>query len=126
MKRETQQKNSIWKALSGAGRPLTVREVLDIARKETATLGIATVYRNIKYFQEEGFIAEVELPGQTPRWEIKPVSHHHHFLCRNCDKIFEIKDCPEDLNRLLPAGYTLEEHEIFLKGICKNCNRKPK
>ena len=58
----------------------------------------------------------VELPGQSPRWELAPENHHHHFLCNTCDKLYEINACPEDLQRLLPEGYILEEHDILLRG----------
>ena len=86
-------------------------------------LGVATVYRNLKALQEEKLIAQVDLPGQPSRWEV-PEGHHHYFLCRVCDKLFEIRNCPEDLARLLPEGYTLEGHDIFLRGRCDNCVRK--
>jgi Fur family transcriptional regulator, ferric uptake regulator len=127
VKRDTQQRKSILKAIINARRPLSVNEVFELARRDVAALGIATVYRNIKSLQAEGQIVEVELPGQPPHWEIAPENHHHHFLCRNCEKIFEIKDCLGDFHRLLPAGYTLEEHDLLLRGICKTCNKaKPK
>ena len=123
MKRDTQQRNSIHKAIANAHRPLSVNEVFELAQQDVSGLGIATVYRNIKSLLSEGQIVQVELPGQPPHWEMAPESHHHHFLCRNCAKIYEIKDCPEDLIRLLPAGYTLEEHDILLRGVCKTCNK---
>jgi Fur family ferric uptake transcriptional regulator len=122
LKRDTQQRGSIWAALANSGRPLSVNEVFELARKKVGGLGIATVYRNLKNLQTQGMIIKVGLPGQAPRWEVIPENHHHHFLCRKCDKIFEINDCPEDLIRMLPSGYTLEEHDILLRGICSECN----
>jgi Fur family transcriptional regulator, ferric uptake regulator len=124
MKRDTQQRAAIWNSLVRAGRPLSVHEVFDLARKEISGLGIATVYRNLKDLQSEDKVAQVELPGQPPRWEVTPEEHHHHFLCRNCDRIYEINNCPEDIARLLPEGYTLEEHDILLRGVCRICNKK--
>lgn len=124
MQRDTQQKEAIRLTFIRAGRPLSIDEILSYARRQVAGLGIATVYRNIKSLQEEKFIQPVDLPGQTTRWEIAPGGHHHHFLCRTCDKLYEIHGCPEDLSRLVPAGYTLEEHDILLRGLCKNCTRK--
>jgi Fur family ferric uptake transcriptional regulator len=123
MLRDTNQRVAIRKALVNAARPLSINEIFESARNEVAGLGIATVYRNLKALQLEGWIVQVDLPGQSPRWELAPEGHHHHFLCRTCDKLFEIHDCPEGLNRLLPQGYTLEEHDILLRGQCKTCNR---
>ncbi|MCX6002966.1 MAG: transcriptional repressor [Chloroflexi bacterium] len=123
MKRGTHQRNAIRKALLNAGRPLSVNEVFALAQNEVAGLGIATVYRNLKALQLEELIVQVDLPGQPPRWEKAPERHHHHFLCRTCDKLSEIQDCPEGLRHLLPEGYTLEEHDILLRGQCDTCTR---
>jgi Fur family ferric uptake transcriptional regulator len=121
MKRDTQQRNAIRKALLNAGRPLSISEIFEFASNEVTGLGIATVYRNIKALQAEDWIVQVDLPWQPSRWEVSPQAHHHHFLCRTCDKLFEIHDCPENLVRLLPEGYTLEEHDILLRGQCNAC-----
>ncbi len=120
MRRETQQRNAIHKSFADAGRPLSVDELFKLAQNEFAGLGIATVYRNLKVLQKEGQINQVDLPGEPPRWEV-PASHHHHFLCRGCDKLFEVHGCPEDIKKLLPKGYILEEHDILLRGWCDAC-----
>ena len=124
MRRDTRQREAIRKALVGASRPLSVNEIFELAQSEAKGLGIATVYRNLKALQSEGLIVQVELPGQPPRWEVAPKVHHHYFLCRTCDKLFEIHGCPEGLKHLLPEGYTLEEHDILLHGQCDVCTGK--
>ena len=122
MVRNTQQGNAIRQVLKKAGRPLSAQEVLNLAQKKVPGLGIATVYRNLKSLQQDGSVVAVELPGQPPRWELTPAKHHHHFLCNTCDKLYEINACPADLQRLLPEGYTMEEHDILLRGLCNDCS----
>jgi Fur family ferric uptake transcriptional regulator len=124
MKRTTPQRNAIYRALAGSGRPLSVNEIHKLARDKSGGLGIATVYRNLKLLQSEGEIVAVDLPGHPPRWELARERHHHHFLCLSCDKLFEVPGCPEGLKRLLPQGYTLEEHDILLRGRCDACMRR--
>jgi len=124
MKRATQQRDAIRNAIYNAGRPLSVNEIFRSARNEVTNLGIATVYRNLKVLQEEKQIVQVDLPGEPPRWETTHSSHHHHFLCRTCDRLFEINNCLADITRLLPSGYTLEEHDILLRGQCDFCVKK--
>jgi len=123
MIRVTQQGNAIRQILQKVGRPLSPQEIFDMAQQEVPGLGIATVYRNLKSLQQEGSVVAVEIPGESPRWEAVKGSHHHHFLCKTCDKLYEINACPEDLHRLLPEGYTLEEHDILLRGLCNDCSR---
>jgi Fur family ferric uptake transcriptional regulator len=124
MTKITQQRDAIRKVLQEAGRPLSIQEVFAMAHLKVSGLGIATVYRNLKSLREQGWIVAVDLPGQPPRWEVAPESHHHHFLCNTCDKLFEINACPEDFQRLLPEGYTLEEHDLLLRGQCDACLEK--
>ena len=121
MRKATQQRDAIRKALIGAGRPLSVNEIMDLAQSGLPRLGIATVYRNLKILQYEGEVSQVKLPGEPPRWELSAEGHHHHFLCRSCGRLFEVNDCPEDLPRILPEGYLLEEHDILLRGRCETC-----
>lgn len=84
-------------------------------------MGIATVYRNVKVLLEDGWLQPVELPGAPSRYEVAGKHHHHHFHCRQCDKVYEVEDCPADLEHLTPAGFELETHEIILYGTCSQC-----
>lgn len=121
MPRKTHQRLAIRQALAEAGRPLTPREILAAARKRASTLGIATVYRNLKVLMAEGALHSVELPGAPDRYELAGKDHHHHFHCRACDRVYEVEDCPGDIQSLTPAGFELEDHEIYLYGLCGDC-----
>ena len=121
MQRETKQRRAIRRTLKEAGHPLSPNEVLEAARIHVAGLGIATVYRNLKAFQEEGWVVPVELPGEPPRYEIAGKQHHHHFHCRSCDKVYEVDGCPGNLGEVTPDGFQLESHEFVLYGLCEGC-----
>ncbi len=129
MVRDTRQREAIRRTLAEARRPLSVSELYELAQAKVAHLGMATVYRNLKSLQAGAEVVRVELPGRPPRWELAPGSHHHHFLCRTCNRLYEIESCPADLQRLLPRGYILEEHDILLRGQCQTCalgNSRPR
>jgi Fur family ferric uptake transcriptional regulator len=121
MERDTQQRRAIRAAFEEAGRPLSPQEVLDIAKRRSPGLGIATVYRTIKTLGEIGLLTQVDLPGETPRFEITGKMHHHHFHCRKCDRVYELEGCPEGLGRMTPDGFSLEAHEVVLYGRCASC-----
>lgn len=123
MRRKTQQRTAILQALEDADRPLSPQEILDSAREDTPSLGIATVYRNIRVLVDEDHLRSVDLPGAPSRYEVVGKGHHHHFHCRCCDRVFEVEECPGQLSDLLPAGFELEEHEIILYGRCPECAR---
>jgi Fur family transcriptional regulator, ferric uptake regulator len=121
MQRETKQRRAIRRTLEDAGHPLSPKEVLEAARTHVEGMGIATVYRNLKNFQAEGWIVPVELPGEPPRYEIAGKQHHHHFHCRSCDKVYEVDGCPGNLRDVTPNGFQLESHEFVLYGLCEAC-----
>lgn len=122
MIRDTVQRRAIRRVLTEADRPLTPREVLDDAQEHAPGLGIATVYRTVKGLCEEGFLTTVELPGEPARFELSAKQHHHHFSCRMCGRVFELEGCPEGLKRLLPKGFSMEDHDVVLYGACRECN----
>jgi Fur family ferric uptake transcriptional regulator len=100
---------------------LSPQEVLDLAKQEAPSLGTATVYRTLKALVEESWLAVVEVPGESPRYELAGKGHHHHFHCRGCGRLFELEGCPENLSFLTPRGFSLEAHEVVLYGRCISC-----
>ena len=121
MQRKTQQRAALRQAIRQAGRPLSPQEILQEAQVEIPTLGIATVYRNIRHLVEEGWLEEVELPGKPNRYEMAGKHHHHHFHCKACDKVYDVNDCPGTFQELTPKGFKLEAHELTLYGTCSDC-----
>jgi Fur family transcriptional regulator, ferric uptake regulator len=121
MERSTRQRAAIRTAVDSAGRPLLAQEVLDAAQQEVPGLGLATVYRNLKTLVEAEELRVVQLPGENPRYERVGHSHHHHFQCRQCSRVFDVHACPGDLSKLAPAGFSVEDHEITLYGRCAEC-----
>jgi len=121
MQRETKQRRAIREALESAGHPLSPRELHEAAQDRVEGIGIATIYRNLKALQDDGFLVPVELPGEPPRYEIAGKGHHHHFHCRQCDRVFEVEGCPGNLKAVTPAGFKLERHEFVLYGLCQYC-----
>ena len=122
--RSTRQRAAILDVFSRASSPLLPEEVLRRAQNNVPNLGIATVYRAISEFLREGVIVKVELPGESSRYESSNREHHHHFQCTNCEEVFDLPGCPGDLSKLLPPGFSLEEHHLSLTGTCRSCNRE--
>jgi Fur family ferric uptake transcriptional regulator len=126
IERSTRQRSAIRSAVDAAGRPLLAQEVLELAQQEVPGLGLATVYRNLKSLTEAAELRVVQLPGENPRYERMGHSHHHHFQCRSCGKVFDVHACPGDLSKLAPPGFSVEDHEITLYGQCADCGKTPR
>lgn len=101
---------------------MSPQEVLDTTKSRIPEIGIATVYRNIKSFVEAGTLKTVPVPGQPDRYEMSGKKHHHHFFCRKCERAFEMEGCPGSFDNLAPDGFQVQDHEIYLYGLCKDCS----
>ncbi len=119
--RSTRQKTAIRNAFESANRPLGAPEVLALATREAAGLGIATVYRNIKALLGDGWLIPVDLPGEAPRYEKSGKARHHHFHCKSCGKVFDVGLCEVKTAKVLPRGFRLAGHQTLLFGTCGAC-----
>jgi Fur family ferric uptake transcriptional regulator len=122
--RQTRQRTAIRDAIEDAGAPVSPKEILELAQSRLAGLGMATVYRTLKLLAEAGVVQQVEIPGESPRYELAGKAHHHHFYCRPCGRVFEVEGCPGDFADLSPKGFTLDGHELVLFGSCDKCTQK--
>jgi len=121
MERNTRQRIAIRNVIAQAGRPLLPQELLSAAQQAVPGLGITTVYRNLKALVDQGELQAVNLPGENPRFELAGHQHHHHFQCRQCERVFDVHACPGDMSDLAPQGFTVEDHDLTLYGRCKDC-----
>lgn len=87
----------------------------------------ATVYRNIKLFEELGIISRLRL-GWESKLELsdKFQHHHHHITCTKCGSVITLKEDPLLEKRLAVLAQKYEfvqsDHQIEIKGVCKNCS----
>ncbi len=121
MERSTRQRSAIRTAIERAQRPLSPLEVLAAAQAEVPALGLATVYRNLKLLVDAHEVTPVTLPGDSPRYEIAHLQHHHHFQCTACERVYDVHQCPGNLARMAPPGFTVDRHELTLYGRCAGC-----
>lgn len=124
MLRKTRQRSAIREAFETCDRPISPEEVLTEAQRHVDGLGIATVYRNIKTLVEEGWLTAVELPGQSPRYELAGKGHHHHFHCNDCGHVYELQGCVGSFRSMIPRGFLVTGHEVLLYGRCQACRTR--
>ena len=123
LRRNTQQRREIREVFERNDRPLAADEVLQLAQQKMAGLGIATVYRTIKALSDEGWLVPVEVPGASPRYEVRGKAHHHHFHCLKCRKLFELHGCLARLGKLIPPSFRVVDHVVLIYGYCSACDR---
>lgn len=122
MKRQTTQRRALTKVIEEAKRPLSPREMHEAVQAEAPGAGLATIYRAIKELVEDGWLSPVNVPGEPPRYERSNLPAHYHFLCRACNRLFDLHGrLPDSVKALAPKGYRVDDIELTLQGTCGEC-----
>lgn len=121
MRRNTTQRMAIEKVFNQHERPLSVDEVLKYGCKMVESLNQSTVYRNLKILIDDGWLERILHPSLGALYERTGKGHHHHFHCRECKRVFELPGCALKEEEAAPYGFVVEDHEIFLFGVCPSC-----
>ena len=120
MQRSTRQRRAIQEVLETSGRPLSPKEIVELAASQGMPLSLTTVYRSVKGLLEQGELTSVEVPGQPARYEAPGLAHHHHFHCEDCGRVFDIPGCHAHVEDV-PPGFEVRHHEVVLYGSCPDC-----
>ena len=128
----TNQRKVIYDVLmKNLGEHLNPEEIYELVKKVDSDIGIATVYRTTKLFEEVGILSKVLFNDGCARYEValtEEDSHgHHHLLCNKCGKIVEVKiDHLNELEELIEKEYDFDIHNHSLKfyGLCKDCKKE--
>jgi Fur family ferric uptake transcriptional regulator len=123
LRRNTAQRMAIERVFRQHDRPLGVDEVLAFGRELVESLNQATVYRNLKLLVSDGWLKRFSHPALGTLYERTGKDHHHHFHCRSCNRAFELPGCALKEDGLAPEGFVVENHEVFLFGVCPSCGR---
>ncbi|CCO23056.1 Fur family transcriptional regulator [Maridesulfovibrio hydrothermalis] len=107
---------------------ISSEELYNLIRKEDSSIGQATVYRTLKLLAESGIAKTVDFNDGVIRYEHKyGHEHHDHLVCECCGKTIEAVDHEiEHLQKELAKkhGFVLTHHEMYLFGVCKECQEK--
>lgn len=127
-KRNTRQRQAVINAMAEAHKFRSAQKVHADMVAEGESIGLATVYRNLRSLAEEGAIDMLMAPdGEALYRSCGQDAHHHHIVCRSCLETVEIQG--GELEQILKAlvdkhGFVDVEHSLEIFGICPNCQRK--
>lgn len=120
----------ILQILESAEHPhLTAEEVYQRLREAGEEVGLATVYRVLTQFQAAGLVIRHHFEGDRSVFEINQGGHHDHMVCLECGEVFEFFDpAIEQRQRSIAekAGFTIEDHSLYLYGVCEGMKKRGK
>lgn len=130
----TNQRLLVLEIMAGhPGEHLTAEDIYDLVRLQYPEIGLATIYRTVQVLVELQVIDKVSFDDGCARYELGGLEcdsrhhHHHHAICNKCGKVYSFEDDLLDtLEQALmeTMGFEVEDHEVKLYGICRECKKR--
>lgn len=120
--RTTRQRTAILETLGRQEDFRSAQQIHEQMRTDGASVGLATVYRNLQTLAEAGQVdVLVTDEGESIYRQCAATVHHHHLVCRVCGRTVEF-EAPqvETWTRAMAAshGFTAIEHTMEIFGLC--------
>jgi Fur family transcriptional regulator, ferric uptake regulator len=116
----TNQRIKLLSVLAGSGFAMTEKEI------EEQMKGICnktTIYRNLTSLVHKKIVHRI-LSHEAIRYKLAQDNHeyneHAHFQCRKCSTTYCMEEIPVQEYRL-PEGFKMQENQLLILGICKDC-----
>lgn len=122
--RRSRQRQLVWDLMKGSDEFLTAQQVHALLAEAGATVGLATVYRNLQALEADGQLDTIYNSDGEMAYRYCSAGHHHHLICRSCATAVEISG--GDLETWSDAiarehGFTDPDHFAEIYGICPAC-----
>ena len=103
----------------------SIEEIYLALCDDIPTLSKTTVYNTLKLFVEHGAAQMLTIDEHNVCYD-GDISLHAHFLCKQCNKIFDLPAPAQDeqVDRMKGNGFQLEELHYYYKGICPACKQQ--
>lgn len=121
--RVTSARVHVLATLLEAGRALSHHEV-EQALARQGPVDRVTVYRVLEWLTRNELAHKIAGDDRVWRFNAGSDAHsgqHAHFTCKQCHRVLCLDDIPVDFRPRLPGGYSGEQIEVNVKGVCDDC-----
>jgi Fur family ferric uptake transcriptional regulator len=108
-------------------KPLSISEITVMLKKKGISPNKTTLYRELCFLADKGFINELHLPGKKRFYDIQKF-HHHHLICSKCASVREIESREmENVIKAVQARLKKDSdfdnivHSLEFFGLCPKC-----
>jgi len=134
--RVTRPRQIVLDILQKAKRHLTVQNIYTAVHRIDPEVGLASIYRNLDLFVNKAIALKYDFGDNRTRYELAQgpgETHHHHLICRNCNKVIDYSGFIDDEKEFLKRreknlakeyGFEIEGHFIDFFGSCSKCKLK--
>lgn len=121
--RITPQRVLVLEAISEHQGHMQVEEILRRVQQDYPYIDVATVYRTLQLLKRLHLVTEIETGGSA-RYELTADGGHHHMVCRQCGRAFNLSPSYlEELRQRLikEFGFEPDLQHFTLSGRCADC-----
>jgi Fur family peroxide stress response transcriptional regulator len=122
----TPQRTAIYEELVKLNNHPDSEDIFRRIRNIFPEISLDTVYRTLSKFAEIGLVHLVEGYGEAKRYD-PDINNHHHFRCRQCNKIVDFHDESYDnlkVPKAFQKNFKITNIKIILEGTCNECIKK--
>lgn len=103
------------------------RQIWQRLRPGFSRLGLPSIYRILEELRGCGILDRMERRDRRLYYAlctVRDAGHHHHFVCRKCERVEEVAFCNfGELAGLIEKqlGGKAESHDLRVEGLCRHC-----
>ncbi|MBL6623911.1 MAG: transcriptional repressor [Rhizobiales bacterium] len=121
--RMTEQRKIIARVLSASDDHPDAEELYRRTSKINKNISLATVYRTLKLFNDNGILEKHEFKDGKSRYETIPANHHDHLIDIKTGSVIEFHD--EEIEKLQERiaeklGYNIINHRLEIYAVKKS------
>ena len=123
--RYSKQRELIYENLKARCDHPTAEAIYSDLKKDNPGLSLGTVYRNLNFLADAKMIRKLDV-GQTIVHFDGDISDHSHFICNECNQVFDITYHDENISNVVQehTKHHIEKTDIVFSGICEECLKK--
>lgn len=125
--KQFRKRNAILQCLRETDLHPSAETLYQMLQKEHPDISLATVYRNLARFKNEGIITSIGSVNGIERFDAI-TEPHVHFICTCCSSVVDLPqmEAPESLFSRVSqqTGAEVEGCQLVFTGICRECREK--
>ena len=122
--KQFRKRNAILECLKNTHAPPSAETLFQMLQEEHPDISLATVYRNLTLFKNQGVIQSLGTVNGIERFDAN-TAPHVHFICGCCDSVLDLPelDPPESLCSAAAnaTGGQVTGCQLIFTGTCQNC-----
>ena len=124
--KQFRKRNAILSCLRGTTSHPSAEMVHTMLQQDYPDISLATVYRNLSWFKDQGTIVSLGTVNGIERFDAN-TQPHVHFICTGCSSIIDLPEVqvPQQLNQEVEesSGCSVQSCQLSFRGLCGSCRK---